>query len=273
MTNCCICQTSKFSKRYKKVNSYALLKCKKCGSIYLDSPTDAKKFIADAKSDLNKTNKNIEYWSFPEMFNKYSFVFDGFFTERFSRLLKYNNKIRSVFDIGAGYGLWLDFCRKQGMRVKGVDVSEEATRYAIEVLNLDVEPVSLDKYEFKEKYDVYNLCDVLEHLPDPNRELKMLYKIMDKDSLLYIQVPDVIGIKLPYGHNLGLPHHIWQFNYNVIKKLLEKNGFAILKKWHGVMGIIGNYEKKEVNALLKFKWFLARRLNLGNRLMVLCKKR
>lgn len=269
---CCICNTEKHSELYKVVDDYRLLKCKDCGIVYLDDKSDPKSFINDAKDDLKKENKNIEYWSFPDIYSKYSFVFHKYFQERLSRLLQFNPAIKSIFDIGSGYGFWLYYCKQKGYNVKGIDISDEAVKYAQKTLKLDVHLSTLSEFNFSNNYDVYTLCDVLEHVEKPSQELKKIYNVMNINSLLYVQVPNVLGFRIPYKHNLGLPHHLWQFNSETLNALLKKNGFKILREYYGIQGVIGCHANNKVNLLTKLKWLIARKFNLGNRLMVLCMK-
>ena len=269
---CCLCETDKFSKPYKKIDGFPLSKCKNCSLVYLNSNVSADMFIKTAKEYLNSKNKKIEYWGFPEIYNKYSFVFEKFFKERLSRCSYYHPNIKSIFDIGTGYGFWMNYCKQHGIEVKGIDIANKAVKYAQEILQLDVEFSFLSDFHFDKCYDVYTLCDVLEHIPNPNHELQIIRKMMNQDSLLYIQVPNVLGIRIPFRHNLGLPHHIWQFNLKTLKKLLNKNGMAIIKRYYGVQGVIGRYIKEEVHILTRLQWFVARKFHLGNRLVVVCKR-
>ncbi len=272
MIECCICETNEHSAEYGVVDGYKLLKCSKCGLVFIEEKADTPDFMDDAKKELDSENKKVEYWSFPEMYEKYRYIFTRYFEERMERCQGYNGEIKSLFDVGSGYGFWMDFCRKKGLVVKGIDISEEAVNYCREVLDLEVMERALRDYEFTDQYDLYNMCDVVEHLENPNNELAMLHKKMKASSLLFIQVPDVLGMKIPYNHNLGLPHHIWQFNSGTMTKLLMKNGFKVLNRWHGVQGVIGCYENNSVNMMKKIQWFIAEKCNLGNRLMLLCKK-
>ncbi len=270
---CCICETTEYSRPYKFVDNYRLLKCRRCGLVYIDTRIDPESFMNDAKLDLNSSNnKKIEYWSFPGMYAKYNFVFLKYFNERFNRCIAFNRNIETMFDIGSGYGFWMDFCRKKGLKVKGIDISDDAVCHSSKVLGLDVIKSPLKKYKFTESFDLYNMCDVIEHLENPNDELALLHEQMKPTSLLYIQVPDVLGIRIPYNHNLGLPHHIWQFNYKTANKLLNKNGFRVLQKWHGVQGVIGCYVNDKVTLLRKLSWVGAEKFNIGNRLMLVCRK-
>lgn len=269
---CCLCETDKHSEPYKKVNEFSLFKCKKCSLVYLDINVSVERFIDTAKEDLNRKDKKIEYWSFPEIYDRYGFIFKKFFRERLSRCFRYHPNIKSIFDIGVGYGFWMNYCKQRGIGVKGIDIAEEAVKYAQEVFQLDVEVSALADFHFDKCYDVYTLCDVLEHIANPNYELQIIRKAMNRDSLFYVQVPNVLGIRIPYKHNLGLPYHFWQFNFKTLKKLLEKNGFIIVKRYYGVQGVIGTYLKEDVNILKRLEWFIAKKFCLGNRLVVLCRR-
>ncbi len=204
------------------------------------------------------------------MYDKYPFVFNKFFQERLNRCRKYNQDIKTMFDIGAGFGFWMDYCQKSNISVRGIEISQEAIDYSQDRFGLKIDKNLLEEVSFDSGYDLYNLCDVLEHIKAPNKNLQLIHKNMKPNSLLYIQVPDVLGFRIPLNHNLGLPHHIWQFNFKCLRVLLAKNGFKVIGRWQGVQGVIGAYEQKRLNIFTKLSWQIARMFNLGNRLSVLC---
>lgn len=274
--NCCICNTADHSGAYKVVDGHNLRKCRACGLVFLDGASTPETFISDAavdcKAELEEDDKATPYYGFPQMYAKYQKVFDGFFEERLRRCKAYHPAMKTMFDIGSGYGFWMSYCQRQGLSTKGIDLSPEAVQYAKEKMALDTAISPLKPEILPKGYDLYNFCDVLEHLEDPNQELRVIREAMGPESLLFIQVPDVIGLRISYKYNMCLPHHLWQFNYPTLKRLVEKNGFEIVNRWHGVLGVIGHYEKNEVTPALKLKWRMANWLKIGNRLMILCRK-
>ena len=270
---CCICQTGKHSIPYRCDGGHELVRCGACGLIYLNKTSNPLLFFDDARKELESDSKKVEYWGFPEIHSRFPLFFESYFRERLQRCLRYKPGARSIFDIGCGYGFYMAHCRDAGLRTKGIDISREAVSYARDVLKLDAEEGSFYDHLVREYYDMYNCCDVLEHLEDPNKELHKMAEIIGPGSVAYFQVPDVIGLKIPYGHNLGLPHHLWQFNFKTLSRLLEKHGFIVLNKWYGVQGVIGAYVRNEADVFTRLTWHIARACSLGNRLMVLCKKR
>jgi 2-polyprenyl-3-methyl-5-hydroxy-6-metoxy-1,4-benzoquinol methylase len=242
---------------------------------YLDEvPSCQGDFIKSAKTDIDKTKdrERVEYWGFPHLYEKYKSIFHGYFNERLQRIMQYNPKMNSMFDVGCGYGYWMKFCQNKGFQVNGLDASKEAISHARTVLDLNAQKTTLEDYRFDRGYDAIVMCDLLEHLSDPNKELKKISQALNKDGIFFVQVPNLLGFKLPPFHGFGLPFHIWQFDKSSLSKLLNKNGFKVLRWWTGVMGVIGVYESGGPSLYQKGTWNLARLLRIGNRLMAVAKK-
>ena len=226
-----------------------------------------------ARGELhNQEREKVEYWSFPDLYAKYKNIFQHYFTERLTRIKQFQPGLKTLFDAGCGYGFWLDFCQERGIEVKGIDILDEAVGYARREFNLDAEKYSLEDYTFDRKYDAIVICDLLEHLAEPNGQLRKIREALQERGVLFVQVPNLLGFKLPAFHGFGLPYHIWQFDIHTLSMLLNKNGFRVLKWWTGVLGVIGVYESGGPNICDNIIWQLARHLKIGNRLMVAAKK-
>lgn len=269
--NCCICETNSYEVPYKVIKGFHLVKCKKCKLIYLKEFNQyIEDFISKAEKDLDKNNNDkVEYWGFPHIYEKYKDVFDYYFTERLVRIRCFKNDIKSVFDIGCGYGFWMKFCQEKGLEVEGIDISEEAVDWAKNMYGLDAKRILLEKFQFEKRYDAIVMCDILEHLIEPNQQLLKVKKALNPDGIIYIQVPNLLGFKIPPSQGFGLPFHIWQFNLNTLNKLLERNGFRVIAKWTGIMGVIGVYERGGPAYWQKILWKIAKVFNIGNRLQVI----
>lgn len=268
--SCCICETDSYKTHYKWVNGYDLVRCSECGLVYLDQYESEGDFIESSKKDEKRFDKQkIEYWSFPNLYRKYQDVFDGFFQERLERIYRYSPHAHTLFDIGCGYGFFMNFCSRKGLEVEGIDLSQEAVEYVRSQFHLNATLSTLEDFTFTKSYDVMILCDVLEHLANPGDQLKRIHEHMDRHGLLFIQVPNVIGLKIPRNHGYGLPFHLWQFNVKTLTLLLKKNGFSTINYWAGIQGVIGSYEQGGPRFKEKCEWYLARKLKIGNRLMAI----
>lgn len=236
-------------------------------------PPNQDDFMCTAQEDLHKQQQEkVEYWSFPLLYEKYKKVFHYYFVDRLQRIKGFKPELKSLFDIGTGYGFWPQFCKDHGISVKGIDIFREAVTYAQEVLHLDVVNCSLEDYIFDRTFDVITICDLLEHLREPNSQLEKIKRGLSETGILFIQVPNLLGFKLPPFHGFGLPYHIWQFNLLTLRMLLKKHGFVIIDFWSGALGIIGVYEAGGPTLYQRIMWQLAKRSRFGNRLIVVAKK-
>ncbi len=264
---CAACKSRHYSQHYAHHNGYSLLKCKRCHLVYLSHyPNNLFNFL-DIVED--KDNKEVEFWSTPHYLQKYRPVFQKFFTQRLTRINQYKRYQKlNMLDIGIGFGGWTNFLTDQGYNCYGIDVDSNAINYC-KSQNISCEVNSFEKFQTDQKFSLISLFDVLEHFEHPQEMLMKIKKLMHKDSLLYVQVPNVLGLKYPYKHSLGLPFHLWQFDPRSLKFLLDQAGFEVLKFWTGSQGIIGEYERGGPSLYVQTMWKLSQIFKRGNRMQML----
>lgn len=266
--NCCICFSRENSIFFKKIDNFELYTCKKCQLTYLDSiECDPAEFMTDA----SQPDPNVDYWGYPKIFEKYKSIFQNFFEERFKRLSQYNPPLGKWLDIGCGFGLWQMHLQNKGIPSLGLEIEANAFAYT-QNLKLDVIQKSFEEFESAELFSVITVCDVLEHVENPVDFIKKCERMLKSGGLLYIQVPDVLGIKIPFGDSLGLPHHLWQFNKNSLKKVLNHTNLQKMNDWTGIQGIISYHENGRFSLFHQFLWNISNVFKIGNRLQFLYKK-
>ncbi len=252
---------------YKEVDSFRLLKCGTCQTIRLESiHIDPMNFLDEAEVE-----EGLEYWGYPDFYKKHETVFNHFFQERFERIMGEYPKKGEWLDVGSGYGLWQMFLKTKKQSSHGLEIEKKAVQFALRE-GVSIEHVSIESFQAAKKYSVITMCDVLEHVEGPQDVLQKCYSMLEPGGLLYIQVPNVLGLKYPYGDSLGLPHHLWQFDPATLISLLKKEQFSLCDYWTGVQGIIKHYETGGPSVYYRFMWGLAKTFKRGNRLQVLVKK-
>ena len=265
---CCLCETE--SSFYKNIDGFDLLRCKDCGLIHLkEVSTQAVNFLEEVTA--SEGQGKLEYWGYPEYFSKHKLIFDTFFLERYQRIKEQISLSGPWLDIGSGYGLWQSFLKERNQISLGLEIEKNAYEYA-KKSGVDILHISIEEYSSEQKFSVITMCDVLEHVESPMEVLKKCYDMLIPGGLLYIQVPNVIGLKIPFGDSLGLPHHLWQFDHRTLRQMTAKTGFKHLNYWTGVQGVIKYYERGGPGALREFIWNFARWSKRGNRLQLLVKK-
>jgi SAM-dependent methyltransferase len=130
----------------------------------------------------------------------------------------------------------------------------------------------IESFQPDEKYDCIVMCDVLEHVLSPGQVLQHCYSLLNPGGIIYIQVPNLVGFKLPFNHSWGLPHHIWQFGKGSLRRLLEQKHFQVVGIHTGVLGIIGVYERGGPHAWHRLLWKTAHIFKIGNRLQMVAVK-
>lgn len=265
---CPTCGPNCPSRPYDIRSGYVLRRCTACGLVFMEELTEA--VNADFYEDVAEQagGDAIEYWSFPDKFDAYRPVFEGFFEERWDLLRSATPNIRRLLDVGCGYGLFLQYAARQGPTCVGLELDPTVATHAREAYGLDVRSIRVEDFYDDTPFDAIVMADVLEHLPDAKEVLTLCRQLLAPDGVLFIQVPNVLGFKLPWGHSWGLPHHIWQFSRSSLRQLLNAAGFQIASMQTGIMGVIGVYERGGPSWSDQINWSLARTLGIGNRLAV-----
>lgn len=136
---------------------------------------------------------------------------------------------RKLLDVGAGTGDFMVAAKRNNWTVNGVEPNTSAQERALEkgiLLESDLEELT------QSNYTAITLWHVLEHLPDLEKKIEKLGKLLDKDGVLVIAVPNYRSYDAKYYGKLwaayDVPRHLWHFSKNAIKMLFGKHGFKLV---------------------------------------------
>ncbi len=212
-------------------NSFNMVKCKNCGLVYLN-PRPSKEQI---NSFYPKTE--IYYSTNTSPFAK---MISNFFTpRRISSATKYK-KQGKLLDVGCGVGDFLVNMERKGFEVYGVDLSSEACSIVRERLRKRGKTVEkifnreLEECYFPDNYfDVITLWHTFEHVYDPQEILKEIYRILRKDAVLLIEVPNINSrsfiIFKKYAAYLEIPRHVYHYSSRTIEKMLNTAAISVFE--------------------------------------------
>ncbi len=112
------------------------------------------------------------------------------------------DKNKPVLDVGCRNGQFLSIMKKRGFNgaIEGIEccpvACEEAEKNGIIVWQGDAH--ELDKFVSSNCYGTVVLSHVLEHTINPKLVLNQIYKVMEKNGILFIEVPiEPIPEKIP----------------------------------------------------------------------------
>lgn len=232
---------------YLKDKKYTILKCSECNFIWQKFIPDEKfsNFLYEEVIDKNLSlNKSLKFEKISRRKSNY----------KFTAILNYFNKEKiNVLDFGAGWGSWLLNQDKNKVNRFAYEISPSRKSYltsnGINVLD-DNQIVNYKNY-----FDYIRLEQVLEHIPDINKCMKLIKSISKKGCLLDVGVPNGFKqiknkkyLKIAKGPIQPL-EHLNCFSNKSLKKFFKIYNFETMK----LVSIFKLYSYKSLSGLFNMK--------------------
>ncbi|AMO84409.1 bifunctional 3-demethylubiquinone-9 3-methyltransferase/ 2-octaprenyl-6-hydroxy phenol methylase [Solibacillus isronensis B3W22] len=164
------------------------------------------------------------------------------YQERIKQISKYieeKNEIR-VLDIGSGPGFFLLAAKLEGWDETGVEPSIQAYSYSKhQELNVYNKFFSEEIIQELPLYDVIHMNHVLEHIPNPNEILKLIWNQLKPGGIFCVAVPNdfnpfqnILVSEQNYPSWWVSPlEHVNYFNFKTLTRLLNYNEFEVLEQY------------------------------------------
>ena len=138
-------------------------------------------------------------------------------------------KTGKLLDIGCGIGLFLNEAKKRGWEVYGTEYTETAVNICRSLgINMHHGKLESDTYP-ADQFDVVTSFEVLEHINNPQEEIKNIKKIVRPGGLFYFTTPNFNSIEryiLKSKYNvIQYPEHLCYYTKKTVNYLLTQNGF------------------------------------------------
>jgi 2-polyprenyl-3-methyl-5-hydroxy-6-metoxy-1,4-benzoquinol methylase len=227
-SECIICHKKNLS-FLDKMGKWQIVKCQNDGLIFIDPPPSYSEF-----SDFY--NSGRYFHSTQNRFGYKNYLQEKKFLDlNFTHILDKIEKVlsgltslphikkgdqRKLLDIGSAHGFFVSQASSRGFDARGVDLSQEAVRYAQERgLNVALGTTKMQKYP-SGSFDVITLLGVVEHFLDPRQETEEISRILKDGGLLVILTLDTSNF---VGRGaIKPPEHLFYFSKdNLIKFLAE----------------------------------------------------
>lgn len=207
---------------------FNLVKCKICCLTYLNPRPDKDEigvyyppWYHSRANDKIPDIKKTKIWGIPwrEAMQK-----------KAEPVIRYK-KAGKILDIGCGDGSLLKFMKDTGWQTYGVEPNEISSRYARDVLGLNVFSGRLEDAGYSEEsFDVITLFHVLEHIHEPVQTLKRIYRLLKRGGLLFIEVPNFNSFEAKIFKDkwvgISAPLHLYHFTPGTLKAILKNCGFS-----------------------------------------------
>ncbi len=134
-------------------------------------------------------------------------------------------------DVGCGGGSYLYRLKQWGWKVYGVEPSATGTEQS-RSLGLSVHQGQVEDAGFSDGFfDVVRLNHVLEHLTDPKKTLREIYRILKSDGVLYLTLPNTGSLNFwlfqENWYGLDPPRHVISYCPRTLGFLCSVTEFEI----------------------------------------------
>ena len=153
------------------------------------------------------------------------------------RVKAYGPKLRGkILDVGCGNAAFVTACKDKCLDAVGQDIGPPDPAAAWYVHSGDLFEIGFPT----DFYDVVTCHDVLEHVPDPERFLRELRRILKPGGWFILDWPD-----FEFPHHWKATEHIWLLTGERVRILLEQVGFDTIYRTRPVASKLVFYSTKK----------------------------
>jgi SAM-dependent methyltransferase len=140
---------------------------------------------------------------------------------------------RTMLEVGCAAGYFLREARVRGWHVSGVELSPTMRKRAEHLVGCPVY-ASLDEAAANaRRFDCVAMFDVIEHLDDPLRVMRVMRDAMSPDGVLVLSTPNFgapEALRNPYTYRwFSPPAHVSYFTPSTLRNCLERAGFEVVR--------------------------------------------
>lgn len=138
---------------------------------------------------------------------------------------------RSVLEVGAGKGEYLQLLHQAGLNVFGTEYGE-ASVHSCRQLGLQVYQAFPDGSGLKiddAPFDAFATFNFMEHWPSPKNSLRDIAHLLKPEALGLVEVPNFDMILKKNLFTEFISDHISYFTANTLRLMLETSGFEVLE--------------------------------------------
>lgn len=138
----------------------------------------------------------------------------------------------NLLDIGCGIGDFLLYSKEHNFNITGIEPDNDARKIAEKKLNTRIlQPEELQTIP-DNSFDVITMWHVLEHVSDLKNEICQLERLLKKDAVLVLALPNYKSYDAEYYKDkwaaYDVPRHLHHFSRTSIKNIFEKSNFELI---------------------------------------------
>ncbi len=195
------------------------LRCRRCGLVFDAEPAAQERIESQYRDDMSSPS---EYYARSADEDRVTF------RRRLRLLAAFRPRRGRLLDVGCSVGTLMNEARRLGWDVTGIEPNPRAAGLAgrsdLSVVEGFFEPDEIEKPDTG--YDCVVLSDVLEHLPDPARALRLVHSILAPGGMVMASTPNMQSLWCR-RFQLKPGEHLFLFNSGNLRMIFESIGFTI----------------------------------------------
>ncbi len=217
--NCYNCTSNRYSE-YLSENGFQLVKCRKCGLLYVNPRPAENEIIYATRIGTHKGHNELNVTGEFEKgkIGNYLDILNSFFSP---------NELKNKYwiDIGCGHGEFLEalqiFSSNQ-IKLIGFEPNEAKAKSA----ELRGFQITKDIESLEINFDFISILNVYSHLTNPIEEIKKWKSTLTKNGKMLIETGNTSHLPSFYHPRpLLLPDHLSFANKRIVTSILRRNGF------------------------------------------------
>lgn len=212
-------------------NVFGLVRCQNCDFVFTQPRPDEKNISSFYKSDDYVSHTDSKRTFFEFLYARIKRYMMGRKHHVISKFISKNpNKL--ILDYGCATGDFLMYLQRKGNRVLGFEPDKGARDKAIRKgVTVTGRVEDLGNPEYSNQVDVITLWHVLEHIHDLNGSLGLFHKLLRKNGVIVVAVPEYKSYDATfYGDDWAawdVPRHLSHFEEKTLSALFMKKGFRL----------------------------------------------
>ncbi|MBA3469184.1 MAG: class I SAM-dependent methyltransferase [Herpetosiphonaceae bacterium] len=152
--------------------------------------------------------------------------------QRLKRIEKLLPAPGTVLDVGCAAGFFLAVAQKRGWTVAGVELSEDMAQYARDLTGQPIVPRVTELNVAPETFDAITFWEYIEHIPDPQDEVRRLTTLLKPGGVLALSTPNSSYWGAVYKPEIWRefkpPAHIGFFTAATLTRMLTACGLEVV---------------------------------------------
>ena len=237
--NCPLCKSNAITKRFACIDKFAtgepfdIYECSDCGLVFTQGIPDEKEIDRYYESPTYISHSNTN----KGLVNRIYHIVRRIMLQNKARLIERLTLLKNgkLLDYGAGTGHFARVMASKGWNVTAIEKNAKARELAMNDFGFEMFPIEALAGIKEREMDVVTLWHVMEHIQEPDRMWKELYRILDDTGIAIIAVPNCISYDAQkyteHWAAYDVPRHLWHFTPSSIMRWGEKHGFLLEKQY------------------------------------------